>query len=241
MERVKLGILASGGMDSFLVWSLYKEATNIYVRLGHKYQLKEIKALFRLSKELEGFKVAVVDGPPMGALETPSGIIPMRNAELILSASHVADRIMLGVLKDETDNDKSAEFFSSMETVLNVSWRSQPWNDNVGRNFQVYSPIRNYTKAQLIKLYVDHGNDPANLSFTVSCYSDTQHHCGACPSCAQRWIALRLNNLEHLNQWEKYPAYYIKDTGLLSKAQNGAYRPERAAELLLAMKETGLA
>lgn len=240
MERVKLGILADGGLNSFLIWALYKEATNIYVRLGYKHQLKHTQAMFRLARLVPDFKTLYIDGPQMASYETPSGIIPMRNAELIISASHYADVIMLGVSKYELASDKSAEFLSAMETVLNVSWRSQKWNDNVGRSFQVHSPIRNYTRAQLVKLYIDHGNDPAYLAHTVDCVRPMLHHCGACDKCAQRWVALKLNKLQHINAWEQEPIKYIAKSALLRMAHSGHYPPEYAAEILLAVQDEGV-
>src|ERR1044072_5608103 len=119
--------LVSGGMDSYMVYRLFANgAKNLFVSIGHAYEQKEIDALDALAAVDPWFGYTKVTGASIGKYElADSGIIPLRNAELILNAAQYGNVIFLGVLKDELNSDKSPEFMSAMQTVLDISWRPQ--------------------------------------------------------------------------------------------------------------------
>ena len=123
--RSKSVSLFSGGIDSFLCWYLFcQDALNIFVNIGQKYIKKERMVLQNLTKNIPEFNVMEHKGSLIGSFEDKkSGIIPNRNAELILNAAQYGENIYLGVIKDEINSDKSPEFIKSMQDVLNISNR----------------------------------------------------------------------------------------------------------------------
>ena len=147
---IKRVILASGGLDRFLCWYIFRQdALNVFVNIGHKYIKKEGQALRNLQKEIPNFNVKEHKGSQIGPMEDEmSGIIPNRNAELILSAAMYGERIYFGVIKDEINSDKSLEFIEAMEDVLNISNRKQYWTE--GKTFNILTPTKEYNKTELI-------------------------------------------------------------------------------------------
>ena len=210
MKRV---ILASGGLDSFLTWHLYdKQATNLFVDLGQPYADKERQSLRRLWVNVPQFNYQAVKGPDWSGHELPGGIIPMRNAMLILMAAQVGEDILIGVLADEVNSDKSFEFMQAIGAAMSISGRGQYWNDYRGQAYQVRSPISPFTKTQLVERYLAGGGHPRHLLLTVSCYTGTGgKQCGACASCFKRWVALHLNGLEE--EYDHNPRDYGRMRG----------------------------
>jgi len=234
MRRV---VLASGGMDSFLAWALFaQDAVNLFVDIDHKYREKERNALDKLTALVPDFQIQVVVSSDIGRTETASGIIPLRNAQFILAAAPFADEIIMGILQGEINSDKSEHFISLMQQVLNESWKEQYWTE--GRIFTIATPTRAYSKTELIHIYAARKLPIEWLAATVSCYADDDLHCGECPSCAKRWIALKNNNLQDIHEWRKDPRQYIAvgDESILTKAATGQYDSLRAVEIMTAME-----
>lgn len=236
----KTVVLSSGGLDSFIAWRCYapKDAVPLFVNVGQKYWSREIVALNKLVNAVPDFNLRTANGPGMRQYELPSGIIPNRNAELILAASQIAENIVLGVLAEEINSDKSVEFFDAMEDLLNISWLPQYWNNDKGRKFAIWSPIRHLTKTELIKSYLAKGHPVGWLHHTVSCYAGTDAHCGTCPSCFKRWIAFTNCGIEQ--DWVVHPGKTTLAHEAFVKAHNGVYGQERAHELLEAFGKAGL-
>jgi 7-cyano-7-deazaguanine synthase len=231
--------LVSGGLDSYIAWRLYghtQSALNLFVHLGHKYEKKELGALEDLKAADPYFKYEVCVGAPIGNLEDPyTGIIPLRNAELILNAAQFGNVIFMGVLRDELNSDKSPEFMSAMQTVLNISWRPQYWNYDEGRQYVVTSPIREFSKTELVARFCDDGNAPIKcLLKTVSCYSGSMRHCGECASCFKRWVAFTNNDLT--DDFVADPLRWAERTGVIKKAENNEYPRKRNEEILNALR-----
>lgn len=226
-------LLNSGGMDSFIAWYLESRSANapmnVFVDIGHKYAERERQALTRLAFHNSRFRWIEVKGAPIGQLETPSGIIPNRNAEMILAASTAGyDEIMLGILHGEINSDKSPEFLGTMQAMLDITWRAQYWND-VPRHHRVWSPIKHLTKTELVRVYLNHGGSPNALLDTVSCYTGTSLHCGECASCFKRWMALACNGISQA--WLRHPMKWSEAATIARKAQDGTYDARRAAEV----------
>lgn len=228
---MKQCILMSGGMDSYLAWRLFApQAVPVFVDIGQPYLAKELDAMWDIApNSFKYLKATRIAQHPL-----PSGIILHRNALLILTAASHYSEIILGVLADEINSDKSAAFFAAMETALNISHAPQYWNDNLGQTYKVHSPVRHLTKSALVGQYLAAGLPAKPLLATVSCYSAAPGHCGHCPSCFKRWVALKNNGLQQ--PFAADPCAWAQGQGILAKAQNGTYSAQRTAEILAAIQ-----
>lgn len=235
MTKKKTGVLYSGGMDSFLAWKLHApNAALVFVDIGQKYIAKEYAAVNATSGNT---RVVVVKTMQTGKEEMPSGIILHRNAMLVTAAAFYYNDIIMGVVADEINSDKSPEFMTAMETVLNISHRGQYWNNGEGVEYSVRSPIRDYTKSELVAEYLMQGHNEDTLLKTVSCYAADDGQCGQCPSCFKRWVALTNNGMRQ--PFQKDPLQWAVEQGIVKKTRDGTYAPRRANEILTAMRRAG--
>lgn len=183
-------LLNSGGMDSYLLAHEpeLEGALHLFVDVGQRYAKKELKAATFIAEKC-GANLQQVFATNLAQFEhIPTGIIPFRNAEMILCAAQYADQIYLGVIADEVNSDKSEEFLRLMEAVMNVSHKKQYWTE--GRRFSLHTPFRNTSKTELVRRYLRRGGSMEDLLQSVSCYSQSDIHCGQCSSCFKRWVAL---------------------------------------------------
>lgn len=183
-------LLSSGGMDSFLLAHEPElaGAAHLFVNVGQRYGLKE-RAAAQYVAQCVGAEYHDMQASDMCRFEhAETGIIPFRNAELILCAAQYGEQIYLGIIADEVNSDKSPEFLDAMVQVLNISHRGQYWTE--GRTFTLCAPFREVTKTDLVKRYLARGGALPHLLRSVSCYSERAMHCGACSSCFKRWVAL---------------------------------------------------
>ena len=224
-------LLSSGGMDSFLLAHEpeLKGAIHVFVNIRQKYLDKEIVAAEKVAY-LAGARFAVVRSLNMSIYEHPSGIIPFRNAELILCAAQQGNQIYLGVIADEINSDKSVEFCTAMEQVLNISHKKQYWTEGV--DYSIRTPFRHYSKTQLLERYFANGGRMGDVLQSVSCYDGGAMHCGRCASCFKRWVALV--NVTTCNNWDiwGYAAdpYMWQNTGYWY-SKFAEYTKERAEEI----------
>jgi 7-cyano-7-deazaguanine synthase len=183
-------LLSSGGMDSFLLAHEpeLQGATHLFVDVGQQYAAKELEAATYVAKSVDATFVAVKATNLAVFEHKATGIIPFRNAELILCAAQLGEDIYLGVIADEVNSDKSPEFLAAMKAVLDISHRGQYWTE--GRTFNMLTPFRALTKTQLVQRYLKLGGSLTHLLKSVSCYSAEGVHCGQCSSCFKRWVAL---------------------------------------------------
>lgn len=187
---MRKALLSSGGMDSFLLAHRpeLEGAVHVFVDVGQAYGQKELDAALYVADSV-GSPLIIVRAANLFEHEhKPTGIIPFRNAELILCAAQHAEAIYLGVIADEVNSDKSEEFLHAMEQVLNISHRGQYWTE--GRRFELRTPFREYTKSRLVADYLGTGGTLPHLLRSVSCYDGGSMHCGRCSSCFKRWVAL---------------------------------------------------
>jgi 7-cyano-7-deazaguanine synthase len=191
-------LLSSGGMDTFLLAHELAHngvnAMHLFVDVGQPYAQKEQAAAMYVASTV-GAPFQMAMGAQMGRFEHDSGIIPFRNAELILcAAQHGGNHIYIGVIADEVNSDKSPEFMHAMTAVLNISHRPQYWTQ--GREFHIRTPLRDRCKSALVADYLRRGGFVAPLLGTVSCYNASAQHCGRCASCFKRWVALVNNRIK---------------------------------------------
>ena len=165
--------------------------------------------------------------------EHESGIIPLRNAEMLLCAAQHGEQIYFGVIADEINSDKSPEFVEAIQSTMNISHRAQYWTH--GKNYNIKTPFRNYTKSDLVRRFLDNGGNLNRLLTSVSCYDAGEHHCGRCASCFKRWVALTNATtidewrdwgfVEHPYTWKSQPEWHDKMM---------EYSEQRAGELVSA-------
>lgn len=232
-------VLSSGGMDTFLLAHHLKkngvEAEHVFVDVGQSYAQKEEAAAMFVAATV-GAPFHRCPGAQLARHEHPTGIIPFRNAELILNAAQYGDDIYMGVIADEINSDKSVEFVHAMEEVLNVSHRAQYWTE--GRSFRIHTPLREHSKTRLVAWYLDDGGYAQALLRTVSCYDGGGKHCGRCPSCFKRWAALINNDVPMDGHFAANPATWY--TPAEWAARLATYPQGRAAEVLRALAAAGL-
>ena len=188
-------LLNSGGMDSMLLAHEpeLQGALHLFVDVGQTYVDKERVASMEIAVSANA-RWEEIKTANLSAFEHPSGIIPFRNAEMILCAAQYGTEIYLGVIADEINSDKSVEFCYAMRNVLNISHRKQYWTE--GKHFEVLTPYRLLSKTELVQRYLWKGNNLCNLLKSVSCYDAGDKHCGRCASCFKRWVAL-VNALQY--------------------------------------------
>lgn len=230
---MRKALLSSGGMDSFLLAHEPElaGAQHVFVDVRQAYRDKEVEAARYVAASV-GAELHVVKTINLAQFEhVPTGIIPFRNAELILCAAQYAEALYLGVIADEVNSDKSPEFLAAMTQVLNISHRGQYWTE--GREFELRTPFREYTKTQLVTRYLERGGSLPHLLKSVSCYDAGAMHCGRCSSCFKRWVALT-NALGHdaEERCEPYGVHPALHHGLAHwRTKLASYPPNRLAEV----------
>lgn len=231
MQKV---LLSSGGMDSYLLaYELRsKDVIHVFVDIGQKYLHKEKASASALAYEVDA-NFEIVVGPNIAQYEHHTGIIPFRNAQMIMLAALYGQQIYFGVIADEINSDKSPEFCSAMESVLDISHRKQYWTH--GKKYQILTPFRHYTKSNLVRRFLANGGDLGKLLTSVSCYDAGDKHCGRCASCFKRWVALvNATNTDNWVNWgfEKHP--YSWQTPAVWQERFKTYSEDRSTEILSA-------
>lgn len=183
-------LLSSGGMDSFLLAHEpeLRGAKHVFVDVGQRYIEKEREAAEYVARSAGAAFVPVLTNNLCAFEHEPTGIVPFRNAELILCAAQHGTEIYLGVIADEVNSDKSPEFLAAMKLVLDISHRGQYWTE--GKTYNLLTPFRDLSKTQLVERYLNNGGILRHLLRSVSCYDGGATHCGRCSSCFKRWVAL---------------------------------------------------
>ncbi|CAB4194483.1 Queuosine biosynthesis protein QueC [uncultured Caudovirales phage] len=227
-------LLSSGGMDSALLAQrpeLYG-AVHVFVDIGQKYLAKELRAASLVAQNSNA-ALHVVRTMQIAEFEHTSGIIPFRNAEMILCAAQYGTDIYLGVIADEINSDKSPEFCRAIEDVLNISHKKQYWTE--GKDFQIHTPFRQWSKTDLVTEYLRTGGSLSQLLQSVSCYSSTDQHCGECASCFKRWVALvNATGRNSACEWGFLYDPYNWKSQTEWEAKLTAYSTQRADEILSA-------
>lgn len=228
MQKV---LLSSGGMDSWLLAHEpeLENAVHVFVDIGQKYAEKEREAARVLAKDL-GAVFEIVDGPDLGQYEHSTGIIPFRNAQMLLLAGLYGEQIYFGVIADEINSDKSPEFVAAIQETMNISHRAQYWTH--GKNYQILTPFRQYTKSELVRRFLNNGGSIDKLLTSVSCYDAGDKHCGRCASCFKRWVALvNAFGFNHWKLWGFVQDPYTWKPQLEWRAKMEDYSEQRASEL----------
>lgn len=194
---MKTCLLYSGGVDSLIAWYMLNKPDTLYVDLGHRYAWKERIAIRRLPP-----KPLIVESNYGRYFEKADAHIPGRNLLLAMyAAAKGYDEIYLVAQKGEQGlPDRSIVFFNQATSVL--SWHFE-------REIHMRNPAKAMYKHEMIKWYLSEGLPASDLLSTVSCYSENRgsyetcngrggwyDHCGQCPACLRKYVALTYNGVE---------------------------------------------
>jgi 7-cyano-7-deazaguanine synthase len=220
-------LLFSAGLDSFPAWHFLGKPRALYFDSGHYGRQQEIDTVRTLAAA-HGMDLEISAELDLSARATVQGdLIPFRNVLFAMLAAFRADVIWCIGVKGDHTADKSPEAFARMSEVL---------TEFAGRPIRVDSPFWDKTKTEIVAWYLAAGLPVEGLLQTFSCATpgDAFVHCGRCPSCLRRWIALVNNGITGTFAhdpwtWERVAAYYVPAMA------EGRYPPHRVEEFHLAM------
>jgi len=220
--KTKTVLLYSGGLDSYITGFLFRNDIDVvlYVDLNTTYSEKERKVVTDLP--ILFHETEIYSTVNMKDLEdTKSFFVPCRNLILSIFASHYGNKILLGGLKEDrvVDNHKGA--FKDFSEIVSI-YGEKP--------VTVISPIRNFTKTELVKEYFDRGGQLSELWRTTSCYDKKELYCGRCNSCFRKFVAFKNNKIKIEFYNDKLLDAYK------TKAKNKEFIPQRNKEILRALK-----
>lgn len=200
-------LLYSNGSDSWLIKHLWKPDILLYVDMGSRYSQNEIE---KLKADPENENV-VIDKLDLGKWERPDAIIPLRNLYLVMWASNYGDEICLGATAGDRVLDKSPTFAEKTSDLLSYLYTPQHWVPE-GRNIKVNIDFKKYTKAQMIKMFVDQGGDiQAAFDKSFSCYDPINgKECWHCKPCFRKYVAFKLAGYKFNKEIEDTAINYIK-------------------------------
>jgi len=219
-SQTKIGVLASGGLDSAILVSYLAEKGHVvqpfYIGSGLRWQAAELQALRRY--------LAAAAGPqllPLVELEMPLAdlygdhwslagqnvpgfhtaddavYLPGRNLLLIIKAAlwcqlHGIDQLALGVLASNPFADATAGFFNGLEDILKRTGLPP---------VRIVRPFGGMHKRAVMEL-----GRKMPLELTLSCIAPIDGlHCGMCNKCAERQAAFRDVNIPD-------PTKYVQQT-----------------------------
>ena len=220
-------LLFSAGLDSFPAWHFLGKPPALYFDSGHYGRQQEIDTVQALAAAND-MDLAISDELDLSAWATPQGdLIPFRNVLFALLAGLRADVIWCVGVKGDRTADKSPEAFARMSELL---------TEFAGRPVRVDSPFWDKTKTEIVAWYLTAGLPVDALLQTFSCATpgDRFEHCGQCPSCLRRWIALVNNGITWQFahdpwMWDRVASYYVPAMA------EGRYPPHRVEEFERAM------
>jgi 7-cyano-7-deazaguanine synthase len=206
-------LLFSGGLDSYITAKLFNPDVLLYMNVGSKYADKEIANLRKL--DIPQDRLVIDDRLHLGDIELENNIVPLRNLFFSLIGLFYGNQVMLSATKGDTTKDKDEEFkdlFNDMVDHLITEEKDDktfPWKKE---NYipGLILPVKNYTKTELVKTYLEHGFSPEGIWNTISCYNATERECGACKTCFRKAVALINNDIYKPElfatqiDWEKF-------------------------------------
>ena len=234
-------LLFSGGMDSLIFNTLLKPDVLLYVPCRALYDHQEGKCLETLKFKYQDVREKLVSLENVfnfGFLERKDYIIPGRNAHLILMAANYGETIYLGSVQGDRSKDKDEKFYSLMTALLDHINSEQHWTHE--RKFRILDPYKNYTKTELVAMYLQRGGSVEALLDSYSCYSGNARPCGHCKPCVRKWVALVNNGILTKKCWALYfhtnPMLAEWVAPLLPAMERGEYRGKEDADFLKVYK-----
>lgn len=221
-------LLFSGGMDSLIAFEYLNQPDTVYVDLGHRYASQEVRRAMKVLPETR-----YVKSRDFGSMfEKPDAEIPLRNLHLAMIAANLGyDQIWLSVQRNEMSvPDRTDQFFIDTSALLTTL---------SGRPIKVDTPFRDYDKVEMVAWYKHYGRNLTKLRETWACYRPTEEeHCGDCPACFRRFVAMKLNDIHEPWHW-KVPLSHTADE-YRKKVALGQYPEDRSAQILKALNSQSL-
>lgn len=210
LNRKKLVICWSGGMDSFIAYHYAIEELGyapedimcLNFDIGHNYSEKEKRAREEIGIPFKTIPIGLIN-PELfdNAVDKDNYIIPARNLIFATIASSFGERVWIVGVKFENHYqmyDKNEAFFRTASLACSQA---------TGAPTIVESPFIDWTKTQMIEWAISKGLIEG-LRKTVSCYHDTHKRCGNCGLCWKRAIAMYMAGGEEvLPELQEYVVY----------------------------------
>jgi 7-cyano-7-deazaguanine synthase in queuosine biosynthesis len=200
MNRKKLVICVSGGLDSFIAYhyALIEKKYNkedilcINFNINQPYFLKEKEALDSFGFLIHYLKVDLISEEFNNIPDISNYIIPGRNMIFASIAGSLGERVWILGMKYENHihmYDKNGSFFNKSTVALTQA---------LGELTIVESPFMNLSKTEAIKWALSNGITKEELGKTTSCYHDFLKRCGECSLCFKRYIAMKANGIDEV-------------------------------------------
>lgn len=202
---MKKVLLYSSGMDSWLISQLCHPDVKLFIDMGTESCKGE---LTKLGPDVQ--IVSMKDLAQFERVETDF-ILPLRNLYLIAMATNYGEHIILGANATDATLDKTDEFASKLQDLLNYMWLPQKWTS--GKEIKVDVSFRNYTKSQLLAKYLEQGGTwQQAYDKTFSCYTPlNKHECHNCRPCFLKLMAFIDNDIELPKELLQSYLPYIKN------------------------------
>ena len=244
-------VLFSGGLDSLgaLIFALNRqqyaidkdEILALYSDLGHRYADKEILAFTKICEQLNVKNKISHRFQWLGKSEQKDAYIPFRNLFLIEDAlielpegfpNGFTHKIYLqNVQVGETEvGDRTLSFNKQTEELINNAYN---------RGVQIISPFEDSTKGQIVSYLKD--RVPLEIiKLTVGCFTNSFSHCGKCPACFRRWVALEHVGIDTTGWFDNPPQEWEGVKQYAVKMLLGMYDRRRVEETLAVLKKFDL-
>lgn len=187
MEKVIA--LMSGGIDSFLMSVILKDAYDIiplyinYEHLAYQYEIIALKKQLNfidLPKPIE-IRIAGLSSIIQNSLTNEGELIndfyPGRNLLFLVVAAQIAkgkniNRIAIGIIKSvRVFPDANHEFLINTEEII---------SETTDNNVIIHAPILDFSKLDVLSMFA---NYKLPFELTYSCQKKGPNPCGICPSC----------------------------------------------------------
>lgn len=192
---MKKVLLYSGGMDSYMISKLWKPDVRLFIDYGTEQTAEERKRLPNdvIVKEINLSQYTEDDG-----LNT----IPLRNLLFANIAINYGDVIAIGGVRDDLHYDKSKRFARKATRLFN----SVLSKERSKRKVKIVVPYKDYTKQELVRLFVAKGGDIDKLKTeSWSChFPKNNQECGECVPCVKKTKILG----EVQQDDKQYPIYF---------------------------------
>lgn len=194
---MKIVVLASGGIDSALMLTMFHKKSHdifpLYINYNQLAGKREWKSCKKVCSKL-GLEPFKMDVPGFGSL--PSGLtqkeldvyedafLPTRNLTFLTLGSAYAyskstDVVAIGILANPIFPDQKKEFLEKAQISISAA---------LGKDIQILAPLIDLDKREVLKLAEEF--DLAQI--TYFCHSGTEEPCGKCISCKERFSAEKL-------------------------------------------------
>lgn len=230
-------LLYSGGMDSWLIDKIWKPDRRIYVDMHTRYSKQEIASIKQRRNDVE-----IIDFP-LGQWEREDKIIPLRNLYLPMVICNITGNedvdICLGATAGDRVLDKSKEYVEKATDLLNYLYQPQWWIPE-GKKVRVNIDFKDYTKEDLLKVYLDQGGDlDTAFKESFSCYEPDEdgNVCYQCKPCFRKFTAFETMGYEFPKEVLQKVIPYI-NTEIVPQIKNNTYgRGEKEEQAILDVVE----